>query len=342
MPYLPSMNENEDDDDLLLEACQKDLQAVKEACRTFADDDSDVDEEPACLVDDDDDVLLLSIQKRFGASRLAEQPPLSPSFAEEDDEEILRVVQERFATPLCKKTNAVKVHKAIEKGAKTFKDFCSLEESTTNLHQKATALEAQAISDCNVSSSSDQIPEQREFWPPEQAGDTAGGCHVSLLPAQASHVSSSPIETPVENLSPVQTPEQTRFRLPGQVEVFHDNFEGLSDDERVDGFAFGDDLPRNLLEDYHKQSIRCTLDALKKNRLSQRVLTHKLGLLKLKMDENRDLKKRVKALLDFQNVTKRKYAFEEEYLVSDNDNTKRHRISGWPRVQEAEVKFHCG
>lgn len=135
------------------------------------------------------------------------------------------------------------------------------------------------------------------------------------------------------SLSPANNPEPTGFTFPGQVEVFNDAMEGLSD-EPVDGVVYDDDLLADLSDDCHSRSIRSTLDALKKNRLCQRVLTSKLELVKLKLEENKDLKKRVSALLDFQSVAKRKYVNGSNLAIDvfGDDTSKGRQSSIWPRI----------
>eukprot|EP00250_Pteridium_aquilinum_P012177 c20550_g1_i1 orf=872-3616(-) len=318
MSYLHPSDEDEDVDDLLVEGCNKDLRALKEACRIYGDDVSDeelssryADAAADAGDDEDDDVLLLSIQNRFGvlteeAFMPAEQALISPSLEEEDDEEILRAVQERFSSTVCNEIKTDKINKSVGRGGgANYKALCSSEQNSTNFCKNNSVEEAPVS---------------------EISSDFSPVCDVRL--------------------SPDHNPESTGFTFPGQVEVFTDTMEGLSD-EPVDGVVYNDDFLADLSNDVHGQSVRSTLDALKKNRLCQRVLTSKVGLLKLKLEENRDLKKRVRALLEFQSVAKRKYAFEEvgtNFAINafSNETTKGRQQSIWPRMPSEGVKWGKG
>ena len=107
------------------------------------------------------------------------------------------------------------------------------------------------------------------------------------------------------HISPEAKEEPTAFAFPGQAEIFDDNLEGFSD-ESVDGVVLNNN---NILEESSAElqgkSMRNTLNALKKNRLLQKILTKKLELIQSKLQENAGLKKQVRALIEFQNITSR-------------------------------------
>lgn len=293
MPYSHLGDSDDDEDDLVVEDCEKDLRALKEACRMYGDDgdgDGDeFDEEFCCRYadvgvgddDDDDDVLLLSIQKRFGAFaqdvfKPAQEAPSPTTFEEEEDEEILRAVQRRFTSinrtdSKIRPDSTGKVDKSLLRdGEENYRTLFSSGQDDTEIF-KSVSIEEAPIS--------------------EISSDLSPYCDASL--------------------SPAHNPEPIGFTFPGQVEIFDDTMEGLSD-EPIDGVVYNNNLLADLSAEPQGGSIRSTLDALKKNRLCQRVFTSKLELLQSKLEENADLKKRVRTLLDFQSITKRRYAFEED------------------------------
>ena len=85
-----------------------------------------------------------------------------------------------------------------------------------------------------------------------------------------------------------------------------DNLEVFSD-ESVYGVVLNNN---NILEESSAElqgkSMRNTLNALKKNRLLQKILAEKLDLIQSKLQENAALKKQVRSLIEFQNITSRR------------------------------------
>ncbi|KAH7365264.1 hypothetical protein KP509_18G017800 [Ceratopteris richardii] len=338
MPYFPVTNEDEEDDDLLLESCQKDLEALKKACNIDCNDESGDEEERSRLEDaasdeDDDDLLLSSIQKKFGVSGAGEKIAYSTDdaeecadYAEECDGDILRAVQERFSQPACKEDRV-----KLDKCGTRSKSTCSLQESTTSLSGSTSVIEEQRP-DCNVQG---QLSEQYGSQLSGEADHTLNECRVTVSDKTACETF-SPLHNALETSSLVHDSEQTSFHPPKQI----GDADGIT--EEIFHGPVCDNVPQTEpSDDCPNQSLQSILDVLKKNRLSQRVLVQKLEFLKLKLKENRDLKQQLRALLDFQKISKKKHAFTDEDSASDDENTKGRRISVQRMSDECVQRAKC-
>jgi hypothetical protein len=102
--------------------------------------------------------------------------------------------------------------------------------------------------------------------------------------------------------------EHAVFTFPGQAEMFDYSLESFPY-EPVDGVVLDNNnnnsTPIGFSAEQQGKGIRDTLEALKKNRLLQKVLTKKLQLIQSKLQENAQLKKQVRSLVEAQNITNR-------------------------------------
>ncbi|XP_057828110.2 uncharacterized protein LOC131039397 isoform X1 [Cryptomeria japonica] len=79
---------------------------------------------------------------------------------------------------------------------------------------------------------------------------------------------------------------------------------------------------------------RALLNALKKNRLCQKNLRSKLLQIEVKMEENKELRNRVKCLVDFQNACKRRL---RQLLSQDTDST--FKLIACPKARSSSSKL---